>query len=229
MEEINLKELFEYLKERILVIAIIMLAVLVAGCAYSIFLKTPMYSSTTSFVLVTDDGNAGGNSSYTQADANLNKNLVSTYSELIKADRVIDKVIRNLSLDYSIESLKKNVSVSNTTGTEIIKVTVHDADRSLAADIANEIIKVFGDEIKEIYRLQNVSLVDKAREAELPYNINVTKDILIYLLVGIVLACGIIFVVFYFDTTIKSAEEVETKLGLPVFGIVPKVKYKEKR
>lgn len=228
MEEINLKELFEYLKERILIILIIILVVLIAGCLYSIFLKTPMYRSQTSFVLVSDDGTAGGGG-YSQAEANLNKNLVATYSDLVKSNRVVDKVIKNLSLDYSVNSLKNRITVTNKTNTEIIYVSVEDKDRALAADIANEIIKVFGDEIKDIYRLQNVSIVDKATEAESPYNVNVLKDIVIYLLVGIVLACGSIFVVYYFDTTIKSAEEVEKKLGIPVLGIVPKVKYKDKK
>ncbi len=228
MEEINLKELFDYLKERILVITIIVLAVLVVGCVYSIFLKTPMYKSQTSFVLVSDDGTAGGGS-YSQAEANLNKNLVATYSDLVKSNRVIDKVIKNLSLSYSVNGLKNRVTVTNTTNTEIIKINVEDSDRALAAAIANEIIKVFGEEIKEIYRLQNVSIVDKAVEAESAYNVNLIKDIVIYLLVGLVIACGSIFVVFYFDTSIKSADEIEKKLGLPVFGIVPKVRYKEKR
>ena len=43
----------------------------------------------------------------------------------------------------------------------------------------------------------------------------------ISVLVSFVLACGIIFVMFYFDTTIKSSEEVEEKIGLPVLGVVP--------
>lgn len=227
MEEINLKELFDYLKERVLIVAIITLAILVVGCIYSIFIKTPMYKSQTSFVLVSDDGTAGGG--YSQAEANLNKNLVATYSDLVKSNRVIDKVIKNLSLNYSVNTLKGRITVTNATNTEIIKINVEDPDKALAADIANEIIKVFGEEIKEIYRLQNVSLVDVAEEAEYPYNVNILKDIVIYLLVGIVLACGIIFVIYYFDTTIKSADEVEKKLGLPVFGIVPRVKYREKR
>jgi hypothetical protein len=45
---------------------------------------------------------------------------------------------------------------------------------------------------------------------------------LIYILVGFVLASAIIFVIYYFDTTIKSSEIVEDKLGLTVIGIVPK-------
>lgn len=228
MEEINLKELFDYLKERILIILIIILAVLVVGCIYSIFIKVPMYQSETTVVLVSDDGTSGGGTT-TQSDVNLNQSLVSTYSEIVKSRRIADKVIKNLSLNYTIDELLNNISVSNTAETEIIKIVVKDQDQALAADIANEVVKVFGEEIKDIYKLQNVSVIDVAEEAEEPYNINMLKDLVIYILVGVVLACGTIFVIYYFDTTIKSAEEIENKLGLPVFGIVPKVKFKEKK
>ena len=50
----------------------------------------------------------------------------------------------------------------------------------------------------------------------------------IYLFVGIVLAFGVVFVIYYFDTTIKSSDEVENRFDLPVIGVVPKVKRKEK-
>lgn len=230
MEEINLKELFDYIKERILIVIIIMLGVLVVGCVYSIFIKTPLYRSTTRLVLVSDSGeSSGGSNSYTQSDLQLNKNLVSTYSEIVKSRRILDTVIKNLSLPYTISQLEGNITVSTVKDTEIIRVDVVDPDKGLAADIANEIVKVFGEEIKYIYKLQNVSTVDVAEESEEPYNINVIKDIVIYILVGAALAIGSIFVVYYFDTTVKNAEEIETKLGLPVIGIVPKVKQKEKK
>ena len=41
--------------------------------------------------------------------------------------------------------------------------------------------------------------------------------------VGLVISCGVIFIRFYFDTSIKTSEEIENKLGLTVLGIVPKV------
>lgn len=229
MEEINLKELFDYIKERILVVTIILLGVLVLGSIYSIFLKTPMYRSNATIVLVNDDGSAGGNSALTQSDLNMNKSLVTTYSDIIKSRRVLEKVIKNLNLDYTYGNLHSNVTISNTTNTEIIKIAVSDPDKALAADIANEIVKVFGEEIKEIYKLSNVSSVDKAVEADSAYNVNIFKDLAIYILVGLVVGLGSIFVVYYFDTTIKSAEMIENKLGLPVYGIVPRAKHREKK
>jgi capsular polysaccharide biosynthesis protein len=71
------------------------------------------------------------------------------------------------------------------------------------------------------YELTNESNLSEAQVC-----VNFLKELIIYLLLGAVLSVGIVFVIFYFDTTIKSAEEVENKLGLPVLGIVPKAKSK---
>ena len=207
MEEINLKELFTYFKARILIMLIVILTVVLLGSIYSLFLKVPVYESTSSIVLVNDEGEASSSStSYNQSDATLNKSLISTYSEIVKTNRVMEKVIKNLSLDYSLEELKREIKVTNSTNTEIIKIQVIDKDRGLAAEIANEVVKVFSEEIKEIYKLQNVSVVDVATEASSPYNFNFIKELVIYFLIGAVLACALVFVTFYFDTTIKSTE-----------------------
>lgn len=226
MEEINLKELLDYFKERIMLFLIIVLTVLVLGSFYSIFLKTPMYQSSSTVILVSK--NEATN--LTTSDVQLSKSLTTTYSEIIKSRRVMEQVIKNLSLDYSYSELAKNVSVASVNDTEIIKVSVNDPDKGVAADVANEIVKVFSAEIVVIYegKVSNVSTVDIAEESEAPYNINVVKDLVIFLLVGIVLAVAFIFIVYYFDTTIKSADEIEEKLGLPIFGVVPKVKKKGK-
>ena len=66
-------------------------------------------------------------------------------------------------------------------------------------------------------------MLDKAENVSKPYNVNYIKDNAIYVMIGLVLSCGIIFIFFYFDTTIKTSEEIEKKLGLTVVGIVPKV------
>ena len=50
-------------------------------------------------------------------------------------------------------------------------------------------------------------------------------------MIGIIISCGIVFMIFYFDTSIKDAETIEDKLDLTVFGVVPKVgdKYGSKK
>ena len=219
MEEIDLKELFNYYKSKIAWIIIILLVVVILGNTYRIFTRKPLYKSDTSIVLVSSN-----QSSYT--DVQLNKNLVGTYSEIIRSRKVLDPVISNLDLDYSYSKLKSSVSVAAVENTEIIRISVSDRNPKLAAQIADEIANVFTKEVKEIYKLDNVSILYNAVEANKPYNINYLKDNVIFIMGGLALAAGIIFVVFYFDTTIKTSEEIENKLGLTVIGMVPKIEDK---
>ncbi len=219
MEEIDLRELFEYFRGKILwIIAAIILAIGV-GNVVTVFTRVPMYNSNTTIVLVSENNGT----TYNTTEQQLNKNLVSTYAEIIKSRKVINKVIDNLGLDYSYNTLKNNVNVEAITNTEIIKVIVSDSDATVAAEISNEIANVFMDEVQKIYKLNNVSVIDEAEINKTPYNVNYLKDNLIYVMVALVLSCGIIFVIYYFDTSIKTSEEIENKLGLTVVGIVPRV------
>ncbi len=219
MEEIDLKELFDYFKSKIVWIIAIVVLLIGIGNIYTILTRVPMYQSNTTIVLVSENQTE----SYNSTELQMNKNLVSTYSEIIKSRKVLEQVIKNLNLSYSVGELSKDITVSAVTNTEIIKIAVGNPDASLSTKIANEIATVFSEEIQKIYKLNNVSIVDKAVDAVRPYNVNYIKDNIIYIAIGLVLSSGLIFINFYFDTTIKTSEEIENKLGLTVMGIVPKV------
>ena len=220
MEEINLEELFYYFRNKISWIIIAIILAIGIGNTFTILTRTPMYKSSTTMVLVNENKDS---STYNTTEQQLNKNLVGTYSEIIKSRMILETVISNLKLDYTSSELASNISVEAVDNTEIIKVSVSDANEKEATSIANEIAKVFMKKIQKIYNLNNVSIIDKAEDAIAPYNVNYLKDNAIYILTGLVLSCGTIFIFFYFDTTIKSSEEIESKLGLNVIGSVPKV------
>ena len=220
MEEINLEELFYYFRNKISWIIIAIILAIGIGNTFTILTRTPMYKSSTTIVLVNENKDS---STYNTTEQQLNKNLVGTYSEIIKSRMILETVISNLKLDYTSANLASNISVEAVDNTEIIKVSVSDANAKEATSIANEIAKVFMEKIQKIYNLNNVSIIDKAEDAIAPYNVNYVKDNAIYVLIGLALSCGTIFIFFYFDTTIKSSEEIESKLGLNVIGTVPKV------
>ena len=131
MEEIDLRELYEYFKTKIFTILIITVLVMIAGNIYTTLTRVPLYKSDTTIVLVSDSGESTATT--TQTDVNLSKSLVPTYSEIVKTDAVVGKVIKNLALDYSISGLKNNISVTTINNTEIIKIVVTDKDKALAA------------------------------------------------------------------------------------------------
>ena len=222
MEEINLKELGNYFLSHIVIILSVITVILIVGCIYSVVIKKPLYHGTTSIVLV----NQNNGNTITNSDIQVNRNLVETYTQIIKSRKILSTVISQLGLTYSESVLAGNVSVSAITDTDIIRISVSDENNQLAADIANEIARVFMEDIKTRYNLQNVSVLDEAVAESSPYNVNIAKEIVLYILIGVVLGCAIVFVMFYFDTSIKSSTEIEEKFGLAVLGNLP---YVEKR
>lgn len=225
MEEINLKDLFSYFLNKLSLMTMITVFVGILGCMYAIFIQTPLYNSYTTLVLTrVSDENTTQNLSN---DISINSKLVGTYSEIIKSSRIMQEVINDLSLDYTIDELKKIVTVTNISATELIKISVNTRDPSLSSNIANKIANQFSQEISEIYEIQNITVIDKATPALVPYNINILKQVGLYLAVGLVLSLIIIFVMYYFDNKIKSIEEVEQKLGLPILGSIPNRTFKK--
>ena len=230
MEEINLKELFDYFVSKWFMVALAAVACVVFGAVYTIFFKTPLYNSYTTMVLTTNNENTNINQSITQSDITLNKNLISNYRVIMKSHSILNQVINNLNLNMTTDELKKMVNITTEDDTEIIRISVNGTDKEIAKDVANEIAKVFSNDVARYYSIKNVAIVDYAEVSNNPYNISLLKTVVLAMLIGVVLSCAVIFVMFYFDTTIKSTDEIETKIGLPTLGVVP-LKYmpKEKK
>ena len=218
MEEINLKELYDYFKERLVLILTIVLVVVVLGSAYSIFFKTPLYQSTSKVLLGSSNG------TYTTNDVTLNANLVKTYSEVAKSDLVVSQVINQTGVDRSTSSIASNITLAAVSESLMIQISVAAKDPETAKKITDSLVEVFIKEAKDKMKQQNFTIIDEATTPSKPYNVNLTKDVVIYLLVGVVVALATVFVIFYFDTTVKSSDDVEEKFGLPILGVVPKVK-----
>lgn len=230
MEEINLKELFDYFVSKWFMVALAAVVCVVFGAVYTIFFKTPLYNSYTTMVLTTNNENTNINQSITQSDITLNKNLISNYRVIMKSHSILNQVINNLNLNMTTDELKKMVNVTTEDDTEIIRISVNGTDKETAKDVANEIARVFSNDVARYYSIKNVAIVDYAEVSNNPYNISLLKTVVLAMLIGVVLSCAVIFVMFYFDTTIKSTDEIETKIGLPTLGVVP-LKYvpKEKK
>ena len=223
MEEINLKDLFGYFLKKVPIILLVTSLFLAVGIIYTLVIKTPLYKGDTTLILVKQEsGYDTPTTSQTQSDILLNQKLVTTYSELIKSRKVLNQVISILELDCSSSELSKKISVSSVKDTEIIKISVSDEKAKEASRIANTIADVFKYEVMDIYNLQNVTIIDKAEVQDSPYNIEVMKSAVIFFALGFMLSVGVIFVIYYFDTSIKSSEEIENRLGVPVIGNVPK-------
>ena len=217
MEEINIKEFLDFVKEKILIVLIAVLSCVALVLIYDGLIKTKKYSTYTTIALVKTNSD---NATITQSDIQVNQNLVNTYSEIVKSKKVLKQVIKVLKLDYSVEELSSRISVTSLNDTEIIKISVLDESSKRAYNITNEIAKVFIKEISSIYQMNNVSIVDVPEISNKVANNTLIKDLILSIGVGIMLSVGTLFVIFYFDDTVKFSEEFEEEIGVPVVAKV---------
>ena len=220
MEEIDIKDFLKYLKKFILQAIIIAALAVGATIYYDTQIKTPMYKANATVVLAQSTNE--NTSQTTLNDITVNQKLVTTYSEIVKSKLILQQVIDELSLNTDVDALNKHVTVTAVEDTEILKITVEDADPKEAAKISNKIAEVFSKEIVNIYKLNNVSTLDHAQEPENVSNNTTIRDAIIAGLIAIFGVVAISFIIYYFDDSIKYSEDLENKIGLPITGKIVK-------
>ena len=216
--EIDLKEYLSIIWDRKwLIIGVTLLAILISGII-SFFVLKPVYETSTTILI-------GKSNSSQQAinfdDVMLNQKLVNTYGEIIKSKTVLNEVITNLKLGQSTSSLKENVKISPVSDTEIIEIKVSNSNPKLATDIANDLAQVSMKNVKEIMKIDNVQVIDRAEIPKGPIKPNKMMNMAIAAVLGFMIGIGIVFLREYLDNTIKSPNDIEKYLGLSTIGVIP--------
>ena len=224
MEEINLRDLLSYFKKHLILFIVMVLFVVSAGTIYSVFILKPEYKSQATVILSSDKSK-----NTVQSEINANKNLIDTYTEVVKSHRVLDRVKSEMQIEDTYEQLVKKVTVASLKDTEIISISVVDLNKNHSYSLANRIADTFTDEIGQIYNDKSVNVLDRAVEPQKPYNVDIVKQEAIYAAAGIVLATAVIFLMFYFDRTIKTTEQIEQLFKLPIYGKVRKLETEKQK
>ena len=227
MEEINIKDFFVYLKHYILAFVIFVVLAVGGVLIYDNMFKKPVYRAQTTVVIAKSDGMV--DSAATLSDVNVSQKLVSTYGEIAKSELVLNRVIENLGLHINSKELSRKLTVRPVDETSILSIAVLDLKPQLSATIANEIAKVFSEEVKNIYKIENVTQLSVATVPTAPSNNTTTRDVILAAVIAVVAVAGFAFLRFYLDDTIKQNDDVEKIIGLPVTGHIMKNEMKSKR
>lgn len=215
-ETIDLSKLFAILKKNMKYLIILPIFFLVLSMVMTFLFMTPKYSSSTQVLVNQKETDSQMMAQQVQSDLQ----LVNTYSEIIKSPRILDKVSKNLKGKYSSKEISGMLTVSNEAESQILNIAVENESREAAGEVANEIANVFSKDVNKIMNVDNVSILSKA-----DYNGNkVSPQPLINAVVGVflglIIALIIIFLKEIFDKRIKTEEDVEELLDLPVLGII---------
>lgn len=227
-ETISLKEIAATLKKRLsLIIIIAAVAVAVSG-VISYFFLTPIYQASTQ-ILVNQK-----TSEQPIIDANQiksNVDIINTYSVIIKSPTILEKVIRDIDLKTTTDSLMNSITVNSEQNAQVFNLTVQNEDPAEAVKITNAIAKTFSTEIPEIMNVDNVKILSPAvlNDNPSPIKPKPLLNIAIALVVGLMAGVGIAFLLEYLDNTIKTEEDIQKVLQLPVLGVIPKITLEDEK
>ena len=218
--EIDLVEIWQVIKKQFgLLVVIVILCAILAGVISKFFIA-PKYTSS-STIFLTPSISETGVVDYTSQ--NSNEKLVNNVMALLVQDNILSEVAKQTGME-SVEDLRNQIKVSNDTNTTLVKVEATTLDPKLSKNIVNSTVNVFIDTMQENLNLKNIEIVDKAKLSYEPSGPNVKKNILMGAAAGFVMDALIVVLKVLTNTKLKSKEEAEKYLKLPVFCELPVIK-----
>ncbi len=219
-ETIDLREILFLIKNNLLAIVASTVICALLGFIVTTFLITPQYEASATMIV----------NSRQEQTANLTndmittaKNLVATYSIIVKSDTVLDEVIGQLGLELSYEQLEKKVTVSAVDSTQVMKIAVEDENPAQAKAIAEAITRIAPPIIQDKVEAGSVKVISEARAGEKPVSPNKRMNTAIAGLLGLVLSVGAVFLREMLNNTFKTDEDIQKYLGFTVLGVIPHV------
>ena len=222
MEEqvISISEIFEALKKRwILIVSITLVATLISG-VLSFFVIKPTYETSTKVFIGKEESNQEG---YNTNDIQMYQKLLQTYAETIKTNEVIEAAIKNTNTNLTVEEVKKSLTVTPISDTQILQIKYQNKSPEVAKEILEGITNEFVILAKELVPNGNVRVIEAVQLPENPVAPNKKMNVAIAFLLGLMVSVGLVFLIEYLDNTFKSKEELERELDIPVVGIIPEV------
>ena len=162
-------------------------------------------------------------SNITSSDTTASQQLANDIAVMAQSNRVIDATVQSRGMS----TLKGyDIKVTSATTNRVITLSVTGKKPEAVAQIANELAKQTADTAVEVMELKAVNIVDAAQVPNAPSGPNRIMYTAVAFLAGLFFAVALIVLLDLIDTTVKSPEEAEELLGLPVLGRMPALKGK---
>lgn len=219
----ELKEMIRAVWSRAWLIAIVIVLSCAATGLATHYLIVPTYEASTKLVVNKTENSEFG---LTWDDVTVNVQLVGTYKELLRTEAVMDAVSDRLpELGLTADELLGKISVTSPNATQVMTVVVTDVSYERAALIANTLSEAFKDLVKDVMKVDNVTVLSRASMdiAPPPVTPNLSMNMAISFALSLILGMGVVFMLHYLDETIKSEQDVRQYLEMPVLAVVKKI------
>lgn len=216
-----------FIKRLWIIILLPSIAMLTAGYL-SYYVLKPVYESSVTLIVVNSQNSANQNdSSEEYYNLLIGKQLVNDYEEIIKSRAITETVIKELNIkNITPAGLAKRITVEAKNDTSIIEIKVKGNSPNEAKMIAEKISAAFEERVFALFKNKSVSIIDGANIPDSFIYPKTKMNIILAAVAGLFMAFLIVLFIDYFDDRVKTTEELEERLGLPVLGIIPDLNMK---
>lgn len=220
MEEqvISIEEIFEALKKRWKMIALITIVATVISGVFSFFIIDPVYEASTKLFVGKEENSE---EVYNSNDIAMYQKLLKTYSETIKTRDLLTSAIKDSKYDLEVGDVSSALTVVPVADTQILQIKYQSKDPKEAEIVLKAISNNFIKTAKELVPNGNVRTIEAVEMPEKPVSPNKKMNIAIAFLLGLMVSVGLAFLLEYLDNTYKTKEQLEKELELPVLGVIP--------
>ena len=220
MEEqiISIEEIFEALKKRWKMIALITILATVVSGIFSFFVIKPVYEASTKVFIGKEESSEEG---YNSNDIAMYQKLLKTYSEAIKTRDLLTSAIKDTEYDVTPGEVSSGLTVTPVSDTQILQIKYKSLDPDEAAVILKSITTNFIKTAKELVPNGNVRVIEAVETPKNPVSPNKVMNIAIAFILGLMVSIGLVFLLEYMDNTYKTKEQLENELEIPVLGVIP--------
>jgi capsular polysaccharide biosynthesis protein len=224
---VELRRYLQLIRQRIFLIVLTM--VVGAGVGYVITPRTPTYTANAEIYVGSQ--NFVSNSDELFAEEGLNE-VVTSFAAMIPSPVIAQKAIDSSGVSRYAGEVAGSTVATVVTGTSLISVSVTDANPADAIRLTNAVAKSFVSQVSKFQTGTNntpkpgavptePAYVFQTATAALVNGTGLTKRVVLGLVFGLAVAIFLIFLLDYLDVTVKSPEELERRVGLPVLGVIP--------
>lgn len=220
-ETISLQELFSILRKSFWRILALTIVAALISFAVSSFLIKPTYQAGTQ-ILVTPKKQE--NEVIDAQSVQSSVTLVNTYRVIIKSPAILEQVQKEVpNAPTNVTALNNMVTVESEQNSQVINVSVQSTNAALASNMANSIAEVFSSDVQKLMSVDNVTVLSKSNIPTSPVSPNIILNTAIAAVVGFLLGVGLAFLREVLDRRIRTEDQVQQILDLPVLGSIPDI------
>jgi capsular polysaccharide biosynthesis protein len=174
----------------------------------------------------------GGQSDLSGDKAIALERLSRTFAIMIETPTIAAQALARTNVDRSVDEIAESTTALSQFGTQLLDVTVTDPDPATAAALANGLADSFVESVQN-YEPESPNQAEGAlptlpayvfQRATLPTEPNATNllfNLIVGLVIGSLTGVGLVLLLDYLDITVRDAHDAESRLELPVLGVIP--------